>query len=451
VVTATSVQSASSASYATVTVIVPVSASSITAVAVSPATLTLNTTAQNQFTATVTGTGSYSSAVTWSAQRGTITTTGLYSAPTTSGTDVITVKSVQDTTKSATASLTVTSTQALAGTSVKSYGAKGDGVTDDTAAIQACFNANSTVLIPDGTYMINAVQGSGVWGLMMPSGLTINMTSGATLKCITNSSTDYGILCTNGGSNITINGNGGNIVGDRATHTGTGGESGMGLYLNGSNIKVYNLNSSECWGDGFYICDNSSNINLYGCVGNHNRRQGLSITAGSTFLISGCTFSNTTGTDPQCGIDVEPNGSVPVTGVHITNCQIFGNAGGGVQQGNVGNVASGTLLENCNIYSNGGGGYNDGGIRFVETHDNTIQNNNVHDNKNGGILLDTNAGIGCPNTTVTGNTVTNNAGWGISASLSNGSTITGNTISGNSGTSFYHDSSTGTYSPNTVN
>jgi parallel beta-helix repeat protein len=452
VVTATSVQDTTKTATSSVTVAVPSSSSSITAVAVGPATFSLSASAQNQFTATVTGTGTYSSAVTWSAQRGSITSTGLYTAPSTSCSDVVTAKSVQDTTKTATSSITVGASSVPAGTSVKTYGAKGDGVTDDTAAIQACINAvagtGGTVVVPDGTYMINATHGSGVWGLMMGSNMNFAMTSGATLKAITNSSTDYGILCSNGASNFTITG--GNIVGERSTHTGSGGEAGMGIYLNASNVTVSGVNVSECWGDGIYICDASSNITITNCISNHNRRQGLSITAGNTFLISGCTFSNTTGTDPQCGIDIEPNGSVPVTGVHITNCQIFGNAGGGVQQGNVGNVASGTLLENCNIYSNGGGGYNDGGIRFVETHDNIIRNNNIHNNLNGGIMLDTNAGIGCPNTTLTGNTVANNSGWGIYANLCNGSAITGNTITGNSGAGFTHDSSTGTYSPNTT-
>ena len=40
--------------------------------------------------------------------------------------------------------------------SVKSYGATGDGVTDDTAAIQAAISANKSVFFPAGTYKISA-------------------------------------------------------------------------------------------------------------------------------------------------------------------------------------------------------------------------------------------------------------------------------------------------------
>ena len=454
-VTAKSVQDGTKTAAASITVASASTppAPTITSVSVSPAVLTLNTGAQSSFTATITGTGSYSYGVTWSCLKGTITSGGLYTAPAAASSDTVTATSVQDGSKTAASSVTISSSSTPSGTSVKSapYNAYGDGVHDDTAAIQACINAcasGGAVAVPAGTYLINPTVGSGVWGLMLHSNMTFAMASGATLQAKGVSSDTYGILCSNGGSNITITG--GNIVGERATHTGTGGESGMGIYLNASNVTVSGVNISECWGDGIYICDNSSNITITNCVCNHNRRQGLSITAGNMFLVQNCTFSNTTGTDPQCGIDIEPNGTVPVTGVHITNCQIFNNVGGGVQQGNVGNAASGTLLENCNIYGNGGGGYNDGGIRFVETHDNIIQNNNVHNNLNGGIMLDSNAGIGCPNTKVIGNTVTSNSGWGITASLCNGSVITGNTITGNSGTSFSYDGSTGTYSPNTT-
>ncbi|MBI1754191.1 MAG: hypothetical protein HY014_10940, partial [Acidobacteria bacterium] len=79
----------------------------ISSVSVNPSGLGLNAGTQNQFSATVTGTGSYNSATTWSAQRGSVTAAGLYTAPAASGTDVVTVKSVQDPTKSASATITV--------------------------------------------------------------------------------------------------------------------------------------------------------------------------------------------------------------------------------------------------------------------------------------------------------------------------------------------------------
>ena len=86
----------------TLTVIVAV------AVTVTPSTVTLASGASTQFTALVTNTSNV--AVTWSASSGTISSTGLYRAPTVSAntTTTVTATSVADPTKSATASVTVT-------------------------------------------------------------------------------------------------------------------------------------------------------------------------------------------------------------------------------------------------------------------------------------------------------------------------------------------------------
>ena len=66
---------------------------------------TLSTGGQQQFTAYVSGTSN--TAVTWSATGGTVTTSGLYTAPGTAGTYTVTATSAADTTKSASASVTV--------------------------------------------------------------------------------------------------------------------------------------------------------------------------------------------------------------------------------------------------------------------------------------------------------------------------------------------------------
>ena len=39
---------------------------------------------------------------------------------------------------------------------VKDFGAKGDGVTDDTAAIQAAFDSSSSIFFPDGSYLVSS-------------------------------------------------------------------------------------------------------------------------------------------------------------------------------------------------------------------------------------------------------------------------------------------------------
>lgn len=70
----------------------------------------LQTGQTTQCSAAVSGTGNYSSAVTWTALSGTITSSGLYTAPATvptSGSDTVKATSTQDSTRSGTATVTV--------------------------------------------------------------------------------------------------------------------------------------------------------------------------------------------------------------------------------------------------------------------------------------------------------------------------------------------------------
>ena len=102
-VRATSVADSTKSAAATVTVTAPPPA---VAVSVSPTTASLQTGATQQFAASVTGTTN--TAVTWTATSGTISASGLYTAPGTAGTDTVKATSVADSSKSATATVTVT-------------------------------------------------------------------------------------------------------------------------------------------------------------------------------------------------------------------------------------------------------------------------------------------------------------------------------------------------------
>lgn len=86
----------------------------------------------------------------------------------------------------------VTANPHLTGLSVKACGATGDGVTDDTTAVQACFVLSASVYFPAGTYVVSNVtlveDGANVFGdgvasvLSMKAGATGPMVDAGTLK-----------------------------------------------------------------------------------------------------------------------------------------------------------------------------------------------------------------------------------------------------------------------------
>jgi parallel beta-helix repeat protein len=463
--------------------------SSITSVAVSPTTLTLNPSAQTSFAATVAGTGTFSYGVTWSCLKGTITSGGLYTAPSAAGSDTVTATSVQDGSKKGTSSLTISSGSVVpSGTSVKSapYNAYGDGVHDDTAAINACISAvnaagGGTVIVPAGTFMINAVANSW-YGVRVLSNVTLYLSSGAVLQCITNGVDNYGIVNLSG-NNATITGPG-TISGDRATHTGTTGEWGMGIYVGNTtatNCTISNVTVTNCWGDGIYVYETSgtTNLTITGVTCDNNRRQGMSIINVQGMTVTGSTFSNTHGTAPECGIDIEPNSPQIANNVNINHCTFTGNHGGAFQAGG----AAGTTITNVVFDSNtlmgnsvapriaGDSGQANGifigycygqtslanaikitnntltgnygeGIQFDHTTYGTCTGNNISGTINvgtyqdgGGIYLFDSDYI-----TVTGNTITGNAGGGVwfvgPAATNTHNTITPNTFSGNGGANY---------------
>ena len=100
-VTATSAADSTKSASATITVTQPTQVS----ISVSPGAANIQTGGQQQFTASVFGTSN--TGVAWKATGGTVTTTGLYTAPSTAGTYTVTATSAADSTKSASATITV--------------------------------------------------------------------------------------------------------------------------------------------------------------------------------------------------------------------------------------------------------------------------------------------------------------------------------------------------------
>ena len=203
------------------------------------------------------------------------------------------------------------------------YGAKGDGVTDDTAAIQSALDASSYVYIPDGTYMINATT-----SIKPKSNQTIILSNNAILKAIDNSTGDYSILNISNVENVYIQG--GKIEGykDNLSVDTNGAELGYGINIIASeNITIEQMDVSNCWGDSIFIgLDratgvNSCNIKILNCQLHDHRRRGVSLVGCTDVSIRDCEFGFIDSTADAIYIEPDQNGIVK--NITIDNCNIL--------------------------------------------------------------------------------------------------------------------------------
>ena len=226
--------------------------------------------------------------------------------------------------------------------SVKDFGATGDGVTDDSAAIQAAIDATpagGSLYIPRGTYVIN-------------TGLTIGRA--ITLQGAGCSGTGGSRLKYTGNANALSFTGGGASTGARFLNFAIEGTSsannGLYIYNAFNNITVQNVyisDFSKTSANAVYLED-AWDITFFGCYfrGSYNGVKcgigalfavvnackwiacefieitniGFTLTSGSANLLSGCDFSGQVG---QVQVDLAP---VLVTGTnHACNANVIEN------------------------------------------------------------------------------------------------------------------------------
>jgi hypothetical protein len=135
-------------------------------------------------------------------------------------------------------------------------------------------------------------------------------------------------------SDITISGYGAIFAMNKPEYTT--GEHRTGLFLiNASNIVVEGLTIRDTGGDGIYIGNSGvypsetpycQNVTLRDVTCDNARRNGLSVTSVDGLTVTGSKFVNTTGTNPQVGIDLEPSLSTHrLANVEIRDCVLVGN------------------------------------------------------------------------------------------------------------------------------
>jgi len=262
-------------------------------------------------------------------------------------------------------------------------GARGDGRTDDTSALQAAIDAlpaaGGTVHVAGGTYMVDATR-----SLRLRSRMHLELAPDARLVAIANREKKSFVVLASKVQDVEVSG--GRILGERTGHQGSEGEWGHGIQVRGSSrVTLRDLHADDCWGDGIYVgsADEESVpsedvvISRVSCQ--RNRRQGLSICGARNVRVLDSEFSSTSGTSPQFGIDIEPNRQGAVSDVRIENCVVRGNKGGGIQ---VFKRVSGVTIANCTIEDNGGSG-----IFVVGAKDGVIARNRIRNNGKVGVAL----------------------------------------------------------------
>lgn len=194
---------------------------------------------------------------------------------------------------------------------------------DYTSFLQRAIDENKNILMPNFPILINDK------GLDIKSNRKILFRKNSRLILSPSNKANYEIMRIHNRDNVHVFSP--KITGDRYIHQGTGGEWGMGISIkSSSNISIINGDIIQCWGDGIYLGSTggktNSNILIdYGRI-DENRRNGISVITANGLLISNIIVSNTYGTNPQAGIDFEPNNNKEVLKkIHLENIYTYNN------------------------------------------------------------------------------------------------------------------------------
>src|SRR3990167_849540 len=289
---------------------------------------------------------------------------------------------------------------------VKNYGAVGDGVTDDAAAIQAALNAvptgGGTVFFPGGsTYMVGTQ-------LNVKSNTTIQLGQ-ATLKALAalEVASDYAILelgsTTANFSRIRVIG--GTIDGNRLKITG----------IRFRTFGAFKVSDSYVFGTTIKKCGRDANIILTG-----EANALYSVTAEESENVQAGTNANifvTAVTTRRCKVIecIARNGVGGSRGIVvedlverilIESCFVYGNAGGGIDLlgAGVGSKLKDIEVKGCHSYDNVSVTTIPKGIFASFTDGVQIIGNHCIGNGNAGIVIDN-----CDEAVIVGNTSKNNS------------------------------------------
>ncbi|WP_407533728.1 hypothetical protein [Elizabethkingia miricola] len=205
---------------------------------------------------------------------------------------------------------------------------KKDGSVDYTQYIQSVLDNHNVVVLPNFPIKINDK------GLVLNNNQVLLFQEKSVLKLNPTTQKEYSVLGLSNVNNVKIFF--ANIEGDKYQHLTNVGEWGFGIGIfSSNNISIYSPYIKQTWGDGIYIGQikniPSTNIQVYNAVIDDVRRNGMSITSAKNIDVVNAYISNTNGTSPESGIDIEPDSMYDlISNINIKNLTTYNNKWAGV-------------------------------------------------------------------------------------------------------------------------
>jgi len=207
---------------------------------------------------------------------------------------------------------------------------------DSTDALQAAINSGAKKLIVDNTgkpWVVRPIKLASNQRIIFESGVEVLAKQGefkGKNDCLFRSDR---------GENIALIGYGATLRMRRADYAGAGYEKSewrhLLSFMSCSNISILGLTVAESGGDGIYLGTatrgvTNTNVVIKDVICDKHYRQGISVITAENLLVENTIMRDTAGTDPQSGIDFEPNGPTErLANIVVRKCVTEHNNGSG--------------------------------------------------------------------------------------------------------------------------
>jgi len=255
---------------------------------------------------------------------------------------------------------------------VKDYGAKGDGISDDTQAIKSAINACDILHFPSGTYMVSST-------IVIPSNKTLIGAKGSILKAVNDNAISDAIIKNQNwlkGNDAWITIDGLEIDGNNGKQDKHIGNDYKGIWFkNVSNFKIQQCIVHNCYGQtgsGVFV-QNASNGDISHNSVYDNGGDGIQVYYGSSFII---IANNLVVNNKQIGIESEGRNGINYIDYRNTNMNIIGN----ICKSNIDHNILIGWTDNSNIANNVCTGSLHNGIELLGSKSISVTSNVVHSN-----------------------------------------------------------------------